>query len=224
MYQADQLALPQPSKIVCVGRNYAAHAAELGNEVPAAPLLFMKPPSSITYLPKVMIPTQQGECQHEVELAVLIGQPLTAATPASAQTAIAAVGVALDLTLREVQSQLKAQGQPWERAKAFDGACVLSSWLTSAELALDQPLQFGLEVNGQPRQQGDSRLMIFPIAELLAEVSQSFSLVPGDVVLTGTPAGVAGLAVGDELQLWLQPADSSFSAWQWQGQVEAGRG
>lgn len=224
MYQADQLALPQPSKIVCVGRNYAAHAAELGNEVPAAPLLFMKPPSSITYLPRVMIPTQQGECQHEVELAVLIGQPLTAATPASAQTAIAAVGVALDLTLREVQSQLKAQGQPWERAKAFDGACVLSSWLTSAELALDQPLQFGLEVNGQPRQQGDSRLMIFPIAELLAEVSQSFSLVPGDVVLTGTPAGVAGLAVGDELQLWLQPADSGSSAWQWQGQVEAGRG
>lgn len=116
----------KPSKIVCVGRNYAAHAAELNNPIPAEPLLFIKPPSSLAELPEVVIPTQQGACHHELELAVQVGERLQRVTPERALQALYQVTLALDLTLREVQDKLKQQGQPWERAKAFDGACVLA--------------------------------------------------------------------------------------------------
>src|SRR5690554_211603 len=187
--------MQRPSKIVCVGRNYVAHAAELNNPVPSRPLLFIKPPSAVTYLPEIIIPTDQGECQHEIELALHIGKTLSKATAEEAMNAVAGYGVGLDLTLRQVQSELKAQGQPWERAKAFDGSCVLSNMIPATEFTdSGASFEISLLINGELRQQGDSSQMIFTMADLLADISQQFTLEPGDVVLTGTPAGVAALA------------------------------
>lgn len=212
------MGLQPPTKIVCVGRNYVDHATELNNPVPQQPLLFIKPPSAITRLPEIRIPTEYGECHHEMELAVFIGMPLKRATPAQALKAIAGYGVGLDLTLRQIQNELKAQGQPWERAKAFDGSCVLGPMLERIECDVNRPFEIALRVNGELRQQGSSADMIFTIADLLAEISALFTLVPGDVVLTGTPAGVAALHVGDKLELLLTNAGRQ---WQWHGQVEA---
>ncbi|WP_417658547.1 fumarylacetoacetate hydrolase family protein [Pseudidiomarina sp.] len=210
----------RPSKIVCVGRNYVAHAAELNNPLPTRPLLFIKPPSAITCLPEVTIPMGQGECQHEIELALYIGKTLRKADAADAMQAVVGYGVALDLTLRQVQSELKAQGQPWERAKAFDGSCVLGEMIPASEFDAEHasPFEISLSVNGELRQQGDSSQMIFAMADLLADISQQFTLEPGDIVLTGTPAGVAALALGDQLQLQLRQGERH---WQWSGVVSS---
>lgn len=205
-----------PSKIVCVGRNYVEHIAELNNVAPSRPLLFIKPSTALTALPEVIIPQAQGECHHEVEIAVQIGTRLRRCTPSEASLAIQAYGLGLDLTLRQVQSELKAAGHPWERAKAFDGSCVLSDWIPATELDAEQPLEFALTVNGVQRQAGRSTEMIYTIPDLIADISQQFTLLPGDVVLTGTPAGVAALAPNDQLELTLQQGDRH---WSWAGIV-----
>lgn len=198
-----------PGKVVCVGRNYAEHAAELGNEVPKEPLFFIKPATAmVPFAPNIQIPTQWGSCHHELEIALLITQPLTRCQDASAAlAAIGGIGLGLDLTLRDVQSQLKAQGHPWERAKAFDGSCPLTPFVPVADVAPNwEALGLTLHNNGELRQQGTSAQMLFPIAELLNAMSQLFSLMPGDVVMTGTPAGVGSLQVGDQLEATLQIA------------------
>lgn len=187
-------------KVVCVGRNYAAHAAELGNAVPDEPLLFIKPPSSVVDLgPSVRIPAGRGSVHHETEIAVLIGRELCNASPDEALRAILGVGVALDLTLRDVQDALKAKGQPWEISKGFDGACALSAFqpmTTDCDLT---KLQTRLVVNGRRRQFASSAQMITPVIALLCFASRHFTLWPGDVLLTGTPAGVGPLVPGDKL-------------------------
>lgn len=190
-------------KIVCVGRNYAAHARELDNPVPDEPLLFIKPATSAAYLTRPLrIPANRGCVHFETELAVLIGRPLTAASPEEAGQAILGYGLALDLTLRDLQSQLKAQGHPWERAKGFDGACPLSPFISSDRV---DPLRarFTLEVDGEQQQSGDAREMLMPVLELIAHISGQFTLMPGDVVLTGTPKGVGPLQAGQALSLEL---------------------
>jgi 2-keto-4-pentenoate hydratase/2-oxohepta-3-ene-1,7-dioic acid hydratase in catechol pathway len=190
-------------KIVCVGRNYAAHAAELDNPLPDAPLLFIKPATAAAPLEQPLrLPTGQGVVHHELELALLIGAELRNAAPAQALAAVAGIGLALDLTLRELQDQLKRQGHPWERAKAFDGACPLSGFLAPGSLDL-QALKLQLWRNGQLQQDGDTGQMLWPAATLLSEISRCFTLLPGDVVCTGTPAGVGPLVSGDHLQLLL---------------------
>jgi 2-keto-4-pentenoate hydratase/2-oxohepta-3-ene-1,7-dioic acid hydratase in catechol pathway len=190
-------------KVVCVGRNYAAHARELNNPVPEQPLLFIKPATAVVPLDKPLcLPQGLGEVHHELEIAVLIGQPLTSASAADCTAAIAGIGLALDLTLRDLQQQLKQQGHPWERAKAFDGACPLSPFVSLGEQNL-QALNFSLYSNGELRQRGESADMLFSIPSLLAEISTVFTLQPGDVVLTGTPAGVGPLNSGDHLTLVL---------------------
>lgn len=190
-------------KIVCVGRNYAAHAAELNNPVPGAPLLFMKPASAVTPLDlPLQLPTDRGAVHHEVEMAVLIGAPLHRARRDEIRTAIAGVGVALDLTLRDVQDQLKRDGHPWERAKAFDGAYPLSGFITAHGIDL-QNLTLQLWRNGTLQQDGNTNQMLFTTLDLIAEISEIFSLQPGDVVSTGTPAGVGPLTSGDALTVML---------------------
>lgn len=186
-------------KIVCVGRNYAAHAAELNNPVPSAPLLFMKPASAAAPLEQpLQIPLGMGAVHHELEMAVLVGAPLRNATPAECATAVAGIGIALDLTLRDVQDQLKRDGHPWERAKAFDGAYPLSGFVSAGGLDL-QDLTLQLWRNGQLQQDGHTGHMLFATLDLIAEISTLFSLQPGDVVSTGTPAGVGPLVSGDRL-------------------------
>ncbi|MBK9187005.1 MAG: fumarylacetoacetate hydrolase family protein [Moraxellaceae bacterium] len=189
-------------KAVCVGRNYAAHAKELGNAVPQTPILFLKPSTAIVPLsPSFTIPNDRGSCHYETEIAVLIGKTISSIDADDVAEAIAGYGLALDLTLRDVQNQLKAQGYPWEVAKAFDGACPLSPFIKPEFVSDIKHTEFSLMVNGEPRQQGFSHDMITPVYALIAYISQIFTLQAGDIVLTGTPEGVAALQRGDKLVL-----------------------
>ncbi len=192
-------------KVVCVGRNYLDHIRELNNEVPKAPLLFIKPSMALVNLDQaITLPEHQGEVHHELEISLLINRRLTKASAETCLGAIAGVGLGLDLTLRDVQSVLKEKGQPWEVAKGFDGACPLSPFVDVSAFADLQDIDFSLSKNKQLQQQGNSRFMIHSIADLLSAMSHCFTLLPGDVVLTGTPAGVSALHSGDVLQLSLQ--------------------
>jgi len=191
-------------KIVCVGRNYAEHARELNNPVPDEPLLFIKPATSAVHITRPLeVPRDQGEVHFETELAVLIGRPLTNASAREVEAAILGYGLALDLTLRDVQTKLKEKGHPWERAKAFDGACPLSPFVPAEKITGDN-IHFTLDVNGKRQQTGDTDDMLNPIAPLIAHMSKHFTLEPGDVVLTGTPKGVGPLVSGQTLSLELE--------------------
>lgn len=191
-------------KVVCVGRNYAAHARELNNPIPPAPLLFIKPATALAPLDLPLdIPLNQGVVHHEVEVALLIGRQIEYGSSEAVIEAIAGIGLALDLTLRDVQSRLKQQGQPWEIAKGFDGACPCSGFVGTGLFKDLQDLDFSLELNGHLQQTGNTGDMLFPIAGLLVEMSRHFTLRAGDIVLTGTPAGVGPLAKGDQLRVSL---------------------
>lgn len=206
----EPLALPV-GKVVCVARNYLDHIRELNNAVPEIPILFMKPATAIKDLDTpIVLPVGRGQCHHEVELAVLIGRELSGSNPEVAHAAVVGYAIGLDLTLRDLQNDLKKNGHPWEIAKAFDGSCPLSPFLQPQLLANPQATDLGLGINGAVRQQGNTELMMMGIFELLAYISTHFTLQPGDVVLTGTPAGVGALAAGDQLVLRL--GDYSFSA------------
>lgn len=192
-------------KVVCVGRNYAEHAKELNNPVPSEPLLFIKPATAVVDLEGgFAIPEGRGEVHYETEIAVLIGKPLsTQPDDDEIRGAISGFGVALDLTLREVQARLKDKGHPWEIAKAFDGACPLSPFVPADAVEDLADIGVRLTVNGELRQDGNSRDMLTPILPLIRYISGHFSLQPGDVVLTGTPVGVGPLGRGDQLLLEL---------------------
>ena len=195
-------------KVVCIGRNYLDHIRELNNAVPETPILFMKPATALTALDEpIRLPVGRGECHHEVELAVLVGQELRHVDAATARQAVAGYGIALDLTLRDLQNELKKKGHPWETAKAFDGSCPLSPFLRPDALPDPQTAEVSLQVNGAVRQQGNTRLMMVGVFDLMAYISTHFTLQPGDVVLTGTPAGVAPLTSGDALALSLAGHD-----------------
>ena len=179
-----------PNKIICIGRNYAAHIAELGNETPTEMLLFTKPNSAIS---------EQLKSQHnhdalhfETELCFVVKN-----------NQLAAVGLGLDLTKRAVQTQLKAKGLPWERAKAFDGSALFSEFVAITDA--QQPFSFRLTIDGRIQQQGDCGLMIHKAEDILAEISQFMSLQDGDIIMTGTPAGVGEVKKGSEFnaQLYL---------------------
>jgi 2-keto-4-pentenoate hydratase/2-oxohepta-3-ene-1,7-dioic acid hydratase in catechol pathway len=198
-------------KVVCIGRNYAEHAKELDNPVPTEPLLFIKPGSCVVPLEGgFKIPADRGAVHYEAEIAVLLGKPLS--TRPSAEEVIDAISgfaPALDLTLRDVQSKLKDKGLPWEIAKSFDGAAVIAPFVsgdTYQDLA-DIPVR--LTINGEVRQDGNSSLMLNPIVPMIQYMAACFSLQAGDVILTGTPAGVGPLKAGDEVVLEL-PGASRF--------------
>jgi 5-carboxymethyl-2-hydroxymuconate isomerase len=187
-------------KIVCIGRNYADHIRELGNEVPEQPVLFMKPASSvIAEGGTIVIPAYSQDCHHEVELAVLIGRTIKGISATAALSAVAGYGVAIDLTLRDVQSAQKSQGLPWEIAKGFDTACPLSDFVAATTVRDPQNLAITLLVNGEVRQDASTALMLRPIPQLIAEIAAIFTLEPGDIILTGTPAGVSRLLPGDKV-------------------------
>ncbi|MFC3607534.1 fumarylacetoacetate hydrolase family protein [Stutzerimonas tarimensis] len=192
-------------KVVCVGRNYAEHARELNNPVPSEPLLFIKPGSCTVPLEGgFAIPVDRGAVHYEAEIAVLVGKPLsTHPNEEEILDAISGFAPALDLTLREVQARLKDKGYPWELAKSFDGACVLAPFVPSDAVEDLTDIGIRLSLNGETRQDGNSRDMITPIVVLLQHIAGHFSLLPGDVVLTGTPAGVGPLQAGDRLVLEL---------------------
>lgn len=211
-YRGDSLDLPV-GKAVCVGRNYAEHARELNNPVPSQPLLFHKPASAFCELDGQLQLTRPA-LHFETELALLIGAPLTAASE-DLWSAVIGVSLALDLTDRDLQAELKQAGHPWERAKAFDGSLPLGPWLPLAQMPAEvSAWSYRLELNAAPRQHGQVQQMLCPPLELLRLIVADFSLLPGDVVLTGTPAGVGVLSPGDQLLFMLDATD-----WQVRSQV-----
>lgn len=203
-WQGNPIQLPL-GKVVCIGQNYLDHIQEMNSKTAPEALFFIKPATALRPLaPEFAIPTQHGAVHNETEIAVLIHKPLCKVTESEVAAAIWGYSLALDLTLRDVQAKLKQLGRPWEIAKGFDGACPLAGFVPATTIDAPQQLQFSLQVNGEQRQQGDASLMIRGIHRMISEMSQWFSLQPGDVVLTGTPAGVGPLLVGDKLQLKLQ--------------------
>lgn len=216
MYQhtnTENQNIPLPlGKVVCVGRNYTEHAKELGNDVPDAPILFIKPATSVVPLDGgFAIPQDQGSVHHEAEIALLISQDATNISADQAWEHVSHVSVALDLTLRDVQSKLKEKSHPWEIAKGFDGACPLGKWVSKDAVRNLNNIAIELNKNGEQKQKGDSTQMITAIPELLAYMSQVFTLKAGDVILTGTPAGVGPLQKGDQLHITLD-AQFRFSS------------
>jgi len=193
------------SKVVCVGSNYAKHIKEMGSATPDEPVLFIKPETALCDLRQPLsLPAALGDVHHEVELAVLIGATLKQASEEHVAKAIAGYGVALDLTLRDLQASFKKAGQPWERAKGFDNACPLSGFIPVNDYTGDpQNSELKLVVNGEVRQHGSTSDMIHKIKPLIAYMSQFFTLRAGDVILTGTPEGVGPLRSGDKLEISL---------------------
>jgi 2-keto-4-pentenoate hydratase/2-oxohepta-3-ene-1,7-dioic acid hydratase in catechol pathway len=186
-----------PSKIVAVGRNYADHAAELGNGVPAEPLLFLKPSTAVVGPgDPLRLPTDlSAEISFEGEIAVVIGALISRVTPEVAAKAVLGVTCANDVTLRDVQ---RRESQ-WARAKGFDGSCPLGPAIaTGLDLA---DLRIRTFVDGELRQDGNSSQMVFDIPRVVSEISQVMTLLPGDVVLTGTPAGVGPLLPGQTVRV-----------------------
>ena len=184
------------SKIVCVGRNYADHAAELGNELPTSPMLFFKPNTSVAGPgDPVTLPSWTEEVSYEAELAVVIGRMCKDVPLERVPEVVFGYTCANDLTGRDVQ---KTDGQ-WARAKGFDGACPLGPWI---ETDLDtSALGVRSRVNGETKQDGSTGDMVFDVAHLVSYISQAFTLLPGDVILTGTPAGVGIVDEGDRLEV-----------------------
>jgi 2-keto-4-pentenoate hydratase/2-oxohepta-3-ene-1,7-dioic acid hydratase in catechol pathway len=199
----EKIDLPV-GKVVCVGRNYLQHIKELDNDVPTEPLLFNKPSTALSPLNKpVLIPKNLGSCHNELEVAILIKTRLCQSSIKDAETGIWGVGLGLDLTLRDVQSALKKQGHPWERAKAFDHSCPMSQFIAKDQMQTLSNIDFSLSVNKELRQQGNSQEMLLPILKLLVNISNTFTLLPGDIVMTGTPKGVAALSVDDQITIEL---------------------
>ena len=192
-------------KVVCIGRNYAEHAKELDNPVPTEPLLFIKPGSCVVALDGgFTIPADRCSVHYEAEIVVLIGKPLTR-NPSREEVLGAITGFApgLDLTLRDVQSRLKEKGLPWEIAKSFDGAAVLAPFVSADAYEDLTDIGIRLTINGEVRQDGNSSAMLNPIVPMIQYMASNFSLQAGDVIMTGTPAGVGPLNAGDEIVLEL---------------------
>lgn len=190
-----------PGKIIGLGRNYLDHIRELGNTVPDRAVIFCKPQSSLLENGgTIILPEYTRECHHELELALLISKPGKNITISEALDHVGGYGVALDLTLRDLQNELKNKGLPWEIAKGFDTSCPLSDFIPAAQVVDPNRLNLTLKVNGQIRQQGNTAQMMRSVEEIIAEISTYFTLDPGDIILTGTPSGVAQLHSGDLLE------------------------
>lgn len=185
-------------KILCIGRNYAAHAAELGNAVPEEPVVFCKPDSALLgrNLPFV-VPSFSQDIHHELEVVLRIGKVGKHIEPRFAHKYIDAVTVGLDFTARDVQSELKSKGLPWEKAKGFDGSAVVGAWRSPEEL---RGLEFSLRKNGEVVQHGRVQDMIHSPEQIIAHLSRYFTLKTGDLIFTGTPSGVGPVAPGDHLE------------------------
>jgi len=187
-------------KIVCIGRNYTEHAKELGNELPAKPVLFLKPASAVIYSgDDIVYPSFGNDLHHEVELLLLIGSDVKNASPEESENSIAGYGVGLDMTLRDVQSELKGKGHPWTLAKCFDTSAVISDFVLKEDYKLSLDEKITLSVNGVIKQEDTLASMIFNPAELVEYVSSVMTLEKGDLIFTGTPAGVSKVNSGDKL-------------------------
>ena len=190
----------QLNNIICVGRNYAAHAEELGNEVPEFPLIFLKPTSALIYSgDNISMPEYSNELHHEIELVLLIGTTIKNAGLTEAENAIIGYAVGLDMTLRDLQSKLKEKGHPWTLAKGFDTSAVVSDFVLKKDYLLNNTESISLKVNNELRQDSNLSLMLFKPAEIVKYLSSKMTLSKGDIIFTGTPKGVGKVEKGEEL-------------------------
>ena len=192
-------------KIICIGRNYADHIEELENERPKEPVVFLKPDTTIGQRnTPFYIPDFSSDVHHEIEIIVKINRIGKHIQEQFAHKYYDQISVGIDFTARDFQTQLKAKGLPWEKAKAFDGAAVLGKWLPKKEFKDLQNLNFELTKNDASVQRGHTRLMLYTIDQLIAYVSQFFTLKIGDILFTGTPAGVGAVQENDRLEGFLE--------------------
>ncbi|CAH0336364.1 2-hydroxyhepta-2,4-diene-1,7-dioate isomerase [Flavobacterium sp. SOK18b] len=192
-------------KIICIGRNYTNHIAELHNEKPSEPVVFLKPDSAILLKQHpFVIPEFSNDVHHEIELIVKISKVGKYIEPKFAHKYYDEISVGIDFTARDLQEKLKSKGLPWEKAKAFDGSAVLGDFLPKSQFSSLENITFELLKNGKSVQKGDSSLMLWKIDELVSYVSQFFTLKIGDVIFTGTPEGVAAVNQDDVLEGFLE--------------------
>jgi 2-keto-4-pentenoate hydratase/2-oxohepta-3-ene-1,7-dioic acid hydratase in catechol pathway len=195
---------PRPSKIVCVGRNYAAHAAEHGAEVPSEPILFLKPPSSLLGdREPIVIPPQSSQVEHEGEIGVIIGRSARRVDEGDAWNHVAAIVPLNDVTARDLQNT----DSQWTRAKGFDTFCPVGRPVSAGQVRSEE-LEVVTRVNGEVRQRGSVGDMVFRIPFLIAYISRIMTLEPGDLIATGTPEGVGPLSDGDEVEVEIEGVGS----------------
>ena len=188
-------------KIICIGRNYTDHIEELANERPEDPVVFLKPDTSLVLKNQpFFIPPFSNDVHYEVEVLVRINRIGKHIQQKFSHKYYDEIGLGIDFTARDLQAKLKAKGLPWEKAKAFDGAAVVGDWVNKSELPHIDELQFEMTKNGTVVQQSSSALMLWKVDELIAYVSQFFTLKIGDIIFTGTPAGVGPVAENDVLE------------------------
>ncbi|ORZ36244.1 hypothetical protein BCR44DRAFT_1433068 [Catenaria anguillulae PL171] len=187
-------------KIVAIGRNFADHAKELGNAVPTKPMFFLKPTSSYRPAGQPITIPAQCDVHHEVELGVVIGKRATQVPEAQAMDHVAGYTLAIDLTARDLQEKAKKAGMPWSVAKGFDDFTPVTEAVGKAQIKDPNNVRLWLKVNGQVRQDGSTKDFIFQIPRLISHVSQIMTLEEGDVILTGTPKGVASIKAGDSIE------------------------
>lgn len=187
-------------KIVCIGRNYAEHARELGNEIPSEPVLFIKPETSLNTFNEFKLPNFSEDVQFEIELVIKINKSGKNISIQDAPQYYHEIGLGIDFTARDLQSQLKAKGLPWEKAKAFDGSAVVSKFLPIKNLQNSNNIHFELYQNNKLVQVGYTREMLFDFNEIIVQISKYFTLKTGDLIFTGTPKGVGKVQANDILQ------------------------
>lgn len=192
-------------KIFCVGRNYAEHAKELGNAVPDEPVIFMKPKSALllSHTP-FYYPEFSNELHYEAELVLRVSKNGKYIPEKYAFQYYNAITVGIDFTARDIQTELKKKGLPWEKAKAWDNSAVIGSWVETNKGMLDNPILFSMKKNGEIVQSGTTSDMIFSFAKIISHISNYFSINIGDLIYTGTPSGVGECVVGDVLEGFLE--------------------
>jgi len=194
-----------PSKIVCLGRNYAGHAVEMRSEVPESPIIFLKPPSALIGPgEEIVIPEKSREVHHEVELAFLISKKAKNVKVERAMEHVLGYTILLDITARDLQREAKKKGLPWSVAKGFDTFAPIGPRIESPDSIEPDALEIGLKVNGEVRQRGNTRDMIFKIPEIISYISSIMTLEPGDIIATGTPEGVGKIEPGDVVEAWIE--------------------
>ena len=192
-------------KIICVGRNYTDHIKELENNKPKEPVLFLKPDSSIILNNKpFFIPDFSKNIHYELELIIKISRLGKHIQEKFSHKYYDFIGLGIDFTARDLQSDLKSKGLPWEKSKAFDGSCFISKWINKSEFNDVNNLNFNLNKNGKTVQKTNSKLMLWKIDELISYISTFFTLKIGDVIFTGTPAGVGNVSIGDNLEGFIE--------------------
>ena len=192
-------------KIICIGRNYIDHAKELNNPVPSEPMVFMKPSTALLIDGKPFyVPNFSRNIHHEIEVVLRISKNGRSIHPTFAHTYYEEIGLGIDLTARDLQDNLKAKGHPWEKAKAFDHSAVCGQFLHKDELEDIGALSFYMTKNGDLVQQGNTKDLIFSFDTLVSHISEYFTLQKGDLIYTGTPAGVGPIAIGDQLVGYLE--------------------